>query len=480
VIGDKSFFLGLLAVFFVVPSIAAATGADCIDEKSFDFFAKEFNLSAGKPTKDELCKKNSKTYKLLRVLEFLKELQFESKETTKSPSRSPSQPPSSKIPWNQNIIPSNPYAYFKAQTKAILSGDESFCEETGFTAYIEFEKPGSVFLCAPFYDDRTSLYENLETLLHEVRHFAGHDHVTCTRGPKKGGEGLCDRSLEQKGSYAVSLEANLKMALQSSQVPAPLRSMMKASAMTIANELFNKPIQTSGLQAVILTSVNGERFFFDGKKMTPFALTAEGTISSQERDVSFFPMAKGDVLHLDLYSSSMFHRKPEFGLLLSYNELPQEKRKNLVSYISNSKFMLLIHEEGFRGGLNEDPGFYEANFPFQITKVFSSQQLGSKETSSLFLVTSKDQLMRLKLLSSNKYQLAEVKDSHLKELAKSISFAEVNQKKLRLSSSGILEISKNGNKNWIPHSGAANGMKFKAMTESFYWSDLFYSGNEGI
>lgn len=105
------------------------------------------------------------------------------------------------VPINER----NWWSYFTKRVSRIRFAKQSdnSCHQ-GFWAYVSPDAPGVMNLC-PIVDTSNPL--NLEIYLHEARHFDGdsYHHVTCTRGNEQGRVGVCDPSLEYKGSYAVSM-----------------------------------------------------------------------------------------------------------------------------------------------------------------------------------------------------------------------------------------------------------------------------------
>jgi|GEM_PF-2989615 hypothetical protein len=91
----------------------------------------------------------------------------------------------------------------------------SACES--YAAYVWDYIPGEINICSPFL--RSTLAGRAEILLHEVRHFDGFSHVVCRKGAFKGVY-ACDRSIGEKGSYAVSVQALALMGLDRNKLSA--------------------------------------------------------------------------------------------------------------------------------------------------------------------------------------------------------------------------------------------------------------------
>jgi len=95
---------------------------------------------------------------------------------------------------------------------------------------------GSINLCPRFFEMDSA--SQIEVLMHEVRHFDGHSHVTCTQGNEEGNAGACDRQIKQGGSYAVSVQANVELSYVD-QLNFADRVLAESSAIYSVNNKFN-------------------------------------------------------------------------------------------------------------------------------------------------------------------------------------------------------------------------------------------------
>jgi hypothetical protein len=127
----------------------------------------------------------------------------------------------------------------------------------GAIAYVQRGHDQVVNLCAPFFDH--SPYEQISVLLHEVRHFDGHGHVTCTRGNERGAVGACDQTIHSKGSYALSVQSMVAL-LKQKETPDQEKLLLEASAVYMAFNKFNIVPKVKINEVGLISNSNGELY----------------------------------------------------------------------------------------------------------------------------------------------------------------------------------------------------------------------------
>ena len=96
---------------------------------------------------------------------------------------------------------------------------------------------GNIHLCPFFFEQ--NLYSQASVMMHEVRHFDGHRHVTCTQGQEEGNRGACDNRITGRGSYAISVQTIVGMA-RSEDTPKAQASLLESEALYMAFNKFNQ------------------------------------------------------------------------------------------------------------------------------------------------------------------------------------------------------------------------------------------------
>ena len=100
----------------------------------------------------------------------------------------------------------NWWTYFKERASSFEINPVRCKYSSGSIAYVFGDKrDGIIYLCPIYF--KLDILEQVETLLHEVRHFDGHSHVECSHGRFQYRGKQCDTSIQQKGSYAVTIQA---------------------------------------------------------------------------------------------------------------------------------------------------------------------------------------------------------------------------------------------------------------------------------
>lgn len=206
-------------------------------------------------------------------------------------------------------------------------------------AYVDAEVPGEVNLCPPFFD--YSRAERASVLLHEVRHFDGFAHVTCTRGLNAGQRGGCDPSLSMKGSYAVSVQANVAIGLGGKTFSAAERALSRAAAITVLNNKFNEPTQIRLRSSLYILDARGTVWDWlpDAPELAPRRvkkLERFSRIYSSNLDVVLYPfnLAHPAVRFADEFQTK---RTLEMGTIANqYNQdAPVDRRRyRAISYES--------------------------------------------------------------------------------------------------------------------------------------------------
>ena len=183
-------FLPLLIAFIVSFSqVQAVSAEECISRsqlqelsEDFDQFDKFLNSSRSQQT---FCSEDlgENFYKLANTLLLLKYATPNEPEVDEADALT-----------YKAIQKKDWWAYFTKRTQ--IFRDEASCG-TGVVAYVYPFNRGTIHLCPPFFRQTPS--DQASTLMHEVRHFDGHGHVTCTRGNEEGNRGACDEKITSRG-----------------------------------------------------------------------------------------------------------------------------------------------------------------------------------------------------------------------------------------------------------------------------------------
>ena len=127
------------------------------------------------------------------------------------------------------------WAYFTKRADKFVV--QKSCREN-VVAYVQpFFGAGTINLCDPFFEMPIS--SQASVMMHEVRHFDGHRHVTCTQGNENGSGGACDQKITGQGSYAISVQTLVGLA-RSKDTSAVEKPLVEAEATYMAFNKFNE------------------------------------------------------------------------------------------------------------------------------------------------------------------------------------------------------------------------------------------------
>jgi|FLYM01.1.fsa_nt_gi hypothetical protein len=171
----------------------------------------------------------------------------------------------------------------------------------GVFAYVISGQRGVIYLCPEFFKADRIL--RIDVLLHEVKHFEGPRHVTCTRGLDKNHR-ACDQSLKDKGSYAVSLQSSVTLGLKGKGFKESEKALARARALYLLHNRFNEETEVKVKESVYLENTDGEVFEWDplGKDELRFIkqLPEPAKIRTTGMDAVIYPQD----LNLDAYRVS--------------------------------------------------------------------------------------------------------------------------------------------------------------------------------
>jgi len=186
------------------------------------------------------------------------------------------------------------WSYFTK--RATTFSIKSRCRE-GVVAYVQpFFGRGRINLCELFF--QLSVTSQASTMMHEVRHFDGHGHVTCAQGLEQGFSGACDSKITNKGSYAISVQTLVGFA-RSKNIPEGERSRIEAEAIYMAYNKFNVVPQVEIEKSIVLSNSYGEVYNWSlgGSADLIKVLETPAVIRSSGRSLTVYPQDR----NLDAY-----------------------------------------------------------------------------------------------------------------------------------------------------------------------------------
>ena len=227
------------------------------------------------------------------------------------------------------------WGYFTQRANDFVILPAYCASNPGTVAFVYPFRRGQINLCQQFFDMDSGA--QIEVLMHEVRHFDGHPHVTCSQGNEAGTPGACDDTILRGGSYAVSVQVSVELAFVD-QLGLDDRALAEASATYSVSNKFNAPTQVKVREYIYLANQQGELHRADLAKLprTEFVarLPVPARVLSNGSQLTMFPLELGEKAYRT--SRDLKVKVPGLGAFANlYNaKAPQERAAfSAVNYL---------------------------------------------------------------------------------------------------------------------------------------------------
>ncbi len=122
----------------------------------------------------------------------------------------------------------------------------------GVVAYVYAFGGKTMYACPMALTDQFSSLDRASVFMHEARHIDGYPHITCSKGVRKGLQGACDKTIQDGGSYAVTVETYAQLGKYALDVHPALKAYARALAVIYADETFETPAQVTRSESLLL------------------------------------------------------------------------------------------------------------------------------------------------------------------------------------------------------------------------------------
>ncbi len=179
------------------------------------------------------------------------------------------------------------WAYFTK--RADQFSIENNCQDNVVAYVMPFFGNGRIHLCQLFFEQNVS--SQASTMMHEVRHFDGHRHVTCTQGNEIDTRGACDNEIVKRGSYAISVQTLVGMA-RAEGTAATTRPVLEAEAVYMAFNKFNIVPKIKMNNSIILSGGQSEVFSWtlDGDLEKIADLPEPSIVLNSANNLTIYPL----------------------------------------------------------------------------------------------------------------------------------------------------------------------------------------------
>lgn len=273
----KSFLVLMMALGLLTGATASA--ANCVSQNEMKEIASHFTQFRNLASK-EYCYDGSQTSNLIATIMYMRTTAFEADM------------PKSSDELFSGRFSSSWYQYFIGRISDISV--QASCPK-GVGAYV-YGFGNTMYVCPMMLTDSFSALDRASVFMHEARHIDGYPHTTCSKGPRKGLQGACDRRIADGGSYAVTVETYAQIAKYATDIHPALKAYSLASAVTYADETFETPAKVSRTDELLLVSKNKGFFSLDLTKSNQVQALGQvpelGHIVNRAQHLILFPEDK--------------------------------------------------------------------------------------------------------------------------------------------------------------------------------------------
>ncbi len=244
----KSILSALTLSVLLLPSLA--TAADCVPKSEMQEIARTFTQYANLANSD-YCYDGGETSHLIAGLVFMRKTQY---ATPMNPSRDD---------LFSGKFASSWWNYFIGRINEFEI--DSNCPK-GVVAYVYAFGGRTMYACSAALTDNFTAMDLASVFMHEARHIDGFPHTTCSKGPRQGLQGACDRRMADGGSYAVTVETYAQLAKYALDIHPALKAYARSAAVIYADEAFENTVRIE----------RSERFAVIAKDKSVHAINAKG------------------------------------------------------------------------------------------------------------------------------------------------------------------------------------------------------------
>ncbi len=224
-------------------SLFAQNNKNCISQANLKDISSHFTQFAKYANKD-FCADGSADFQLLSSMMFMRSTAFAANMAK------------SQDDFFSGRFAKDWYGYFIGRIDSIKV--EASCPK-GALAFVQafFGFSDKVMHVCPIgLTDAVSTLDLSSVFMHEARHIDGFPHITCSKGPRAGINGACDKIIADGGSYAVTVETYAQLAKYATALHPALKAYARASSAIYGQEAFETPITVQNKNELVLMMDN--------------------------------------------------------------------------------------------------------------------------------------------------------------------------------------------------------------------------------
>ncbi|HEY8280279.1 MAG TPA: hypothetical protein VIH99_11690 [Bdellovibrionota bacterium] len=216
--------LTLIASLFVT---VAAQAADCIPQAEVQEIARTFTQFQ-KYAGSDYCYDGGQDSHLLAGIAFMRQTKFQDPMDRSSDD------------LFSGKFAANWWNYFIGRINEFEI--DSNCPK-GVVAYVFAFGGRTMYACSAALTDQFTAMDLASVFMHEARHIDGYPHITCSRGPRQGLSGACDRNISDTGSYAVTVETYAQLSKYALGINPALKAFARSASVIYADEAFENAVR---------------------------------------------------------------------------------------------------------------------------------------------------------------------------------------------------------------------------------------------
>lgn len=221
----------------------------------------------------------------------------------------------------------------------------------GVVAYVYAFGGKTMYACPLALTDTFSALDRASVFMHEARHIDGYPHITCSKGPRQGINGACDKKISDGGSYAVTVETYAQIAKYATELHPALRAYARSSAVVYADEAFENQVKITRTENLLV--LNSE-LQFQSMNVATGAVTAlgkaanAGHIIHRAQHMVIFPDDKTLKSEYVFAQNEGTIAQSPGDMFVEYNNQTPEEKAKLVDFHSGAQWSARVYKNSIR------------------------------------------------------------------------------------------------------------------------------------
>lgn len=221
----------------------------------------------------------------------------------------------------------------------------------GVVAYVYAFGGKTMYACPLALTDTFSALDRASVFMHEARHIDGYPHMTCSKGPRQGLNGACDKKISDGGSYAVTVETYAQIAKYATELHPAMKAYARSSAIVYADEAFEVPVKISRTESLLVLNSDLEFHALNvasGAAKLLGNAPAAGHIIHRAQHLVLFPDDKNlKAEYVFAQNEGKIDQSPG-DVFTEYNAQTPEEKAKLVDFHSGAQWSARVYKTSIK------------------------------------------------------------------------------------------------------------------------------------